>query len=214
MGNECYIDDERSSRPKQERPPSLRSLGTMDSAKVAQSDEAGPSRPVPRGASAQHPSEDEEMMEIPSTGLQFFEYRRRLFLAGLPLPATPSSSTHLPPTIIIPRRPPSPKPVPPALERETSQSVGRLEWLLKEEGNEEMQRVWDAGVGAVAKHLHAGKRLAKGLRLGLVIKVLKASWIQDGLWPVDSRTGRPSRPPDSPLIQGVELFPDGQETQR
>ncbi|WVF71490.1 hypothetical protein IAT40_006296 [Kwoniella sp. CBS 6097] len=168
-------------------------------------------------------AEDVEMIEIPSTGLEFFEYRRRLFLAGLPLPPSPitpsassfssSSSSAGPggpsPTIRIPKYLPPPKPAP-LRESVTSTAVKRLEELLQDEGNEEMQDTWDRGVGQVARHLHAGKKLARGLRLGLVIKILKASWIQDGLWPVDS-TGRPIKPPDSPIIEGIDLFPTAED---
>ncbi|WRT66408.1 uncharacterized protein IL334_003364 [Kwoniella shivajii] len=142
-------------------------------------------------------------IEIPSTGLEFFEYRRRLFLAGLPLPPNPTGQAR--DTIKIPIQPPDPIPSP---ERPfASPAVRRLEELLAEEGSEELQVNWERGVGMVAKSLHAGKRLARGLRLGLVIKILKASWIQDGLWPKDA-SGRPARPPNSPLIEGVELFGD------
>ncbi|WVQ99432.1 hypothetical protein IAU59_006567 [Kwoniella sp. CBS 9459] len=159
--------------------------------------------------------ESEEMIAIPSTGLEFFEYRRRLFLAGLPIPITTaaltpsssssSSSESSSSTIRIPKYLPPPKPAPPR-EAVSSPAVKRLEQLLGDEGSEEMQDSWDRGVGQVAKHLHAGKKLARGMRLGLAIKVLKASWIQDGLWPVDS-TGRPIKPPESPIIEGIDLFP-------
>ncbi|OCF40370.1 hypothetical protein I317_05805 [Kwoniella heveanensis CBS 569] len=158
-----------------------------------------------------------EMIEIPSTGLEFFEYRRRLFLAGLPLPPTPliplasssssssSSSAPTSPRMRIPKYLPPPKPAPFG-RGPTSAAARRLEELLADDGSEELQSNWDKGVGQVARHMHAGKKLAKGLRLGLVIKVLKASWIQDGLWPVDAR-GRPIKPPDSPIIEGIDLFP-------
>lgn len=60
----------------------------------------------------------------------------------------------------------------------------------------------------LAKNLHDGRKFTKGMRLGLVIKILIASWINDGFWPVDPLTGLPEKPPASPLIEGVDLFPE------
>ncbi|KAK6910046.1 hypothetical protein I203_104075 [Kwoniella mangroviensis CBS 8507] len=162
--------------------------------------EAGPSR-IPLGDTS---DTQQAMMEIPSTGLKFFEYRRRLFLAGLQLP-TPPANCDIPATYLVPA-PPDPLP---AINPSdvTSTAVQRLEDVLKEEGSEELQETWENGVGRIARSLHDGKRLARGLRLGLVIKILKASWIQDGLWPKDE-LGRPVKPPNSPIIEGVELFPE------
>ena len=45
----------------------------------------------------------------------------------------------------------------------------RLESLLEPEGSEESENVWQSGVGSVARGLAGGKRLARGLRLGLVV---------------------------------------------
>ncbi|WWC94228.1 hypothetical protein V866_001068 [Kwoniella sp. B9012] len=162
--------------------------------------EAGSSR-IPLGDTF---DSQQAMIEIPSTGLKFFEYRRRLFLAGLPLP-TPPANCEIPATYLVPA-PPDPLP---AIDPSdvTSSAVQRLEDVLKEEGSEELQETWENGVGRIARNLHDGKRLARGLRLGLVIKILKASWIQDGLWPKDE-LGRPVKPPNSPIIEGVELFPE------
>ncbi|WWC89286.1 uncharacterized protein L201_004207 [Kwoniella dendrophila CBS 6074] len=187
----------------------------------ANNGEAGPSRiPINDGSSLSvdrnGEEEEEEMVEIPSTGLEFFEYRRRLFLAGLPLPSQPQSSRHsincglklIPEKYIIPLNPPKPLPSPPMSET-TSSAVQKLEIILRDEGSEELKETWENGIERVAKSLHQGRKLAKGLRLGLVIKILKASWIQDGLWPKDE-FGRPAKPPNSPLIPGVELFPDGE----
>ncbi|WVW83951.1 hypothetical protein I302_105974 [Kwoniella bestiolae CBS 10118] len=164
--------------------------------------EAGPSR-LPAFRDTQQAGQ--EMIEIPSTGLQFFEYRRRLFLAGLPLPTQPPNGV-IPPTYLVPAHPPDPLP---ALQpaRVTSTAVKKLEDILREEGSEELQENWDAGVSRIARSLHDGKKLITGLRLGLVIKILKASWIQDGLWPKDE-LGRPVKPPNSPIVEGVELFPE------
>ncbi|RSH87297.1 hypothetical protein EHS25_003206 [Saitozyma podzolica] len=115
-----------------------------------------------------------ETMTIPSTGLEFFEYRRHLFLAGLPLPSTPTDlPTH----------------------------YTRLETLLAEPGAEETELAWRAGVGGVLGHLNGGKRLSKPLRLGLVIKILRAGWLREGIWPIDPLTSRAIKPPDSPLLE-------------
>ncbi|WVQ67621.1 uncharacterized protein L199_005824 [Kwoniella botswanensis] len=162
--------------------------------------EAGPSR-IPLGDTS---DAQQAMIEIPSTGIKFFEYRRRLFLAGFPLP-TPPPGGIIPPTYLVPA-PPDPLPAMNPSDV-TSSAVQRLENVLKEEGSEELQETWENGVGKIARSLHDGKRLARGLRLGLVIKILKASWIQDGLWP-KNELGRPVKPPNSPIIEGVELFPE------
>ncbi|KAK8864437.1 hypothetical protein IAR55_001686 [Kwoniella newhampshirensis] len=146
------------------------------------------------------------MVEIPSSGLEFFEYRRRLFLAGLPPPSTPTTQ-RLPPAYLVSRNLPDSLTPPRQTDKDTPTAVKRLEQVLSQDGAEELQETWDAGVGSVARSLHGGKRLAKGLKLGLVIKILRASWIQEGLWPIDPKTRQPLKPPDSPLIQGTDLFP-------
>jgi hypothetical protein len=98
-------------------------------------------------------------------GLEFFEYRRHLFLAGLPLPSTPT--TNLPTHYTVPL--PLPSPLPPKPYHPTSSAVERLETLLAEPGAEETELAWRAGVGGVLGHLKGGKRLSKPLRLGLVV---------------------------------------------
>jgi len=101
-----------------------------------------------------------------TTGLQFFEYQRRLFLAGLPLPVPP---TTLPARYTIPL--PLPDPVPPKPHAPPpSSAVGRLEALLSEPGSEETEAAWKAGVEGVNRQLTDRKRLARPLRLGLVVR--------------------------------------------
>nr|XP_031863299.1 uncharacterized protein CI109_001174 [Kwoniella shandongensis]KAA5530371.1 hypothetical protein CI109_001174 [Kwoniella shandongensis] len=174
---------------------------------TANTTEAGPSRrPATGPTSAGDEILADDMIEIPSSGLEFFEYRRRLFLAGLSSPSTPTTST-LPPTYLVSGNLPPPAVIPPNRDRDTPTAVKRLEEVLSVDGAEELQETWDQGVGSVARSLHGGKRLAKGLKLGLVIKILRASWIQEGLWPIDPRTRQPLKPPDSPLIEGTDLFP-------
>ncbi|WWC62005.1 uncharacterized protein I303_104592 [Kwoniella dejecticola CBS 10117] len=186
--------------------------------------EAGPSRLRTKARPNFRSEQEGEMIEIPSTGVEFFEYRRRLFLAGLPLPIPRPINSNLkhptinsmPSTIHIPSTPPEPLPRPTNPTSSNSSAVQRIEDLLALEGSEELQSTWVAGIDKVASQLHAGKRLSRGLRLGLVIKILKASWIQDGLWPKDD-DGRPVKPPESPIIPGVELFPEteiGQDDRR
>ncbi|WWC70026.1 uncharacterized protein I206_103970 [Kwoniella pini CBS 10737] len=166
--------------------------------------EAGPSFLRKEQNMVKPEEKEEEMIEIPSTGIEFFEYRRRLFLAGLPLPI--NTKNIIPSYYIIPKILPDPLPIPTNRIQNTSNAIKRIENILSEEGSEELQSNWQAGIDKVATQLHAGKRLSNGLRLGLVIKILKASWIQDGLWPKDEY-GRPIKPPDSPIIKGVDLFP-------
>lgn len=97
-------------------------------------------------------------------GIEFFEYRRRLFLAGQPLPVIPTN----PPsnyTISLPL----PEPIPPVPFRPNpSSAVGRLEALLSEEGAEETEAAWKV-IEVVHQKLMDRKRLAKPLRLGLVV---------------------------------------------
>ncbi|KAL7421640.1 hypothetical protein Q5752_003409 [Cryptotrichosporon argae] len=133
-----------------------------------------------------------ETITIASTGLDFFSYRRALFLAGLPLPeitsAPPPTYTLLPAPAARPAIPHAPGPT----------LVGRLETLLAADGGVESDDAWDMGVRDVVRSLNEGRKLSRGLRLGLIIKVLRASWIRDGTWPIDPQTSRALRPPDSP----------------
>lgn len=150
------------------------------------------------------------MLYVLLLGVEFFEYRRRLFFAGLSAPETPSteplpshyfvspllplqtSASTLTSSPSRPRSDPMAQPsqaVPAAgasavngkgRETETSQAhqhhdqrlrpfQERLEAMLSVPGAEELQETWVAGVGAVARGLHDGKRLTKPLRLGLVV---------------------------------------------
>lgn len=53
----------------------------------------------------------------------------------------------------------------------------KLEKLLREEGAEETVDAWISGLAGVHARLDGGKKLSKPLKLGLVIKVLKAGEI-------------------------------------
>ncbi|WVQ72456.1 hypothetical protein IAR50_002008 [Cryptococcus sp. DSM 104548] len=148
-----------------------------------------------------------DTVRIPSSGLEFFEYRRRLFLAGLPAPSTPTDQP-LPDFYEVPKGLPEPLPIP-IRTQPSNASMARVEAALSQEGVEYSNEMWESGVRQLAEKLHEGRKFTKGMRLSLVIKILIASWISDGLWPINPRTGLAERPPESPLIEGVELFPDG-----
>lgn len=150
--------------------------------------EAGPSRQY-----AEIPSYGKRANQLAvdtpnNSGPQFFEYRRRLFLANLPLPepyqspalpskggSRPSSahSNHLKSKYRIPIPLPDPLPAHPNAPSPNS-SAGKLEALLADEAAEETLAVWKGGLGVVHAKLTSGKTLTRPLRLGLVIKVLKA----------------------------------------
>ncbi|WVO16170.1 hypothetical protein L204_103840 [Cryptococcus depauperatus] len=151
-----------------------------------------------------------EMMDIPSTGLEFFEYRRRLFLAGFPIPTTPTTQT-LPEKYKVPKQPPDPLPV--SVRRDVHPSILRIDRALSEEGAIGSKELWESGVRDLACKLHNGRKFTKGMRLGLVIKILISSWISEGLWPLDPITNAPEQPPASPIIEGVDLFPELQGQQ-
>nr|ODN88231.1 hypothetical protein L203_02839 [Cryptococcus depauperatus CBS 7841] len=172
-----------------------------------------------------------EMMDIPSTGLEFFEYRRRLFLAGFPIPTTPTTQT-LPEKYKVPKQPPDPLPV--SVRRDLHPSILRIDRALSEEGAIGSKELWESGVRDLACKLHNGRKFTKGMRLGLVasipewldllkrladegiitkIKILISSWISEGLWPLDPITNAPEQPPASPIIKGVDLFPELQGQQ-
>lgn len=106
-------------------------------------------------------------------GTEFFEYRRRLFLANLPLPNASTSRAATEPSYRIPLPLPDPIPSPPNVPAFHT-SIGRLEALLSEEGAEETMAVWTGGLAMVHEKLTSGRKLSRPLRLGLVIKVLKA----------------------------------------
>lgn len=154
---------------------------------TAASAEAGPSRPTrvafTSSASAQSHGEptNDDLIDIPSTGesilssiaewklilpgLDFFHYRRALFLAAAPLPPNPSSRAELPSTYTVTRPPPALPPIRPAKHK----NVERLEKLLKPPGAEESYEVWEKGIRGIWQSLDSGKHLKHGLRLGLVV---------------------------------------------
>lgn len=107
-----------------------------------------------------------------SPGPEYFEYRRRLFLAGLPFPSPPTSTR--PESYVVPLPLPEPLPPPPHRVASPESSLGKLEALLAIDGAEETSDAWRAGLAGVHARLEGGKRLNKPLKLGLVIKVLKA----------------------------------------
>jgi hypothetical protein len=113
----------------------------------------------------------------------------------------------------------------------TSGSAGKLEALLQEQGSEETQAAWVGGLAGVHSRLDGCKKLSRPLRLGLVIKVLKAGtcpatrltrlvrgpavadllgWIKDGTWPTDPKTQRAAKPPSSPSLSAHKLSQNSQ----
>ncbi|RSH83381.1 uncharacterized protein EHS24_007061 [Apiotrichum porosum] len=153
-----------------------------------------------------------QTIEIPSTGLEYWEYRRACFLAGQPWPGPRTRAPDAPiPVPAIPEAytvPPAPEPVASVpYTPSPSSSIGRLEALLGAFGAEESDIAWNGGVGGVARNLSGGKRLAKGLRLGLVIKVLRAGWLRDGTWPLDPLTARAVVAPASPEVAPSRAAP-------
>ncbi|KAK1924284.1 hypothetical protein DB88DRAFT_275956 [Papiliotrema laurentii] len=167
---------------------------------------AGPSRSRdPRATREPQVDSSGQTKQIPSYGLPFFEYRRSLFLAGQPIPTPPSP---LPDTYTVPIDYPKPVPYTPR-PCDPDSAIGRLETLLREPGAEETEKAWRSGVGGVHDHLTNKRRFTKPIRLGLVIKVLRAGWIKDGTWPIDPRTNRAIKPPsDSPSPEPLELAPE------
>ena len=105
-------------------------------------------------------------------GLAYFEYRRHLFLAGLSPPEArldrPLSQQYVIPAEL-------PEPLLPPANRPPDISVERLEKLLLKPGAIESEKAWGAGIGGVYKSLIEGKKLARPLRLGLVVRT-------DTLW--------------------------------
>ena len=101
------------------------------------------------------------------SGVDFFEYRRALFLANqLPSefpPYIPDTFLRIP-TVL-------PEPLPPlAPTHEPTSAVGRLERLISATPRgEETDAAWKAGIENVFRQLNAGKKLAGGVRLGLVV---------------------------------------------
>ncbi|KLT40934.1 hypothetical protein CC85DRAFT_329495 [Cutaneotrichosporon oleaginosum] len=188
-----------------------------------------------RGGSGSGPSS----ITVPSTGPEFFEYRRACFLAGAPLPVVSSSSPaslpnsgaastsavppprasyNPPPTYTLPP-PPAPAPSVPYAPSSSS-AVGRLEALLanfntpSDDMHDPAAVAWHGGVSSVHRSLTGSKRLSKGLRLGLVIRILRAGWIKDGTWPCED--GVPVDPPSSPELGPVKeiRYPPPHENRR
>ncbi|KAI5451879.1 hypothetical protein NCC49_001181 [Naganishia albida] len=94
-------------------------------------------------------------------------------------------------------------------------SLERLEALLAEPGAEESEKLWrQGGLEAVWRMLTGSKTLKQPMRLGLVIRILKAGWIRDGTWPSSlAKDGKSRRameatmddpffdsPPGSPVV--------------
>lgn len=103
------------------------------------------------------------------SGPEFFEYRRRLFLAGLPLPSPPRHRP-LPDTITIPYPFPEPLPSMP-YDPSPKSSIGKLEAVFDQDGAEDRVETWNSLQG-ILRNLTAGKALTRPLRLGLIVRPL------------------------------------------
>lgn len=69
-------------------------------------------------------------------------------------------------------------------------NMARLELLLQRPGVEELDSTWrDAGLEVVWRMFNQGKVLKEGMKLGVLVKILRASWIRDGTWPSTKTTG-------------------------
>lgn len=113
-------------------------------------------------------------------------------------------------------------PIPPG--KAGNDALDRLEALLSPPGAEELDQVWKQGkLGQVWQFIMDGKPMKRGIRLGLLIKILRAGWIRDGTWPRSyTRQGADRRqleslqndpffasPPRSP--EGLDLPAQGEQ---
>lgn len=128
----------------------------------------GPSRTPPRSVEVPSFGKPTDVLSRDTgsfPGLEYFEYRRRLFLAGQPIPPLPKK---LPATYTVPM--PLPEPVPPLPRASAPNSaVGRLESLLSVDGDVQDDIAWKAGIATVHRCLTEKRKLARPLRLGLVV---------------------------------------------
>ncbi|ORX36565.1 hypothetical protein BD324DRAFT_452149 [Kockovaella imperatae] len=143
------------------------------------------------------PKADAQMTNIPSYGVDFFEHRRKLWLAGKAYPQPTSSE--LPLTYTVTAMDPQPKSFVKSISRETP-SIQRLDRLLQNERAIGDKSTWDNGVSRVWSMLDCGRHLSTPIPLNLVIKVLRCSWVRDGTWTIDPVTKRPAVPPESPPL--------------
>lgn len=102
------------------------------------------------------------------SGLAYFEYRRHLFLAGL-APPTTLLDQPLPEYYVVAAELPEPLPLP-ANRPTPDLSIGRIEKLLVTPGAIESEDVWRNGIRGVYRSLSSGKKLARPLSLGLVVR--------------------------------------------
>lgn len=132
-------------------------------------------------------------------GPDLFERRRKLWLSGrlyadqTPVPTSSNASSS-----------------------EPLSNMARLELLLQRPGVEELDSTWrDAGLEVVWRMFNQGKILKEGMKLSVLVKILRASWIRDGTWPSTKTTnGRRALqaladdpffddPPDAPRAQST-----------
>ncbi|KAG8846166.1 hypothetical protein FRB96_002065 [Tulasnella sp. 330] len=119
-------------------------------------------------------------IRIPTSGQALYEYRRAQWLR-------PTSSRVAAVGSIT-------------LEDErVSRSHARLEAIVNQQGVEEDDGVWRQYLSAVHESLVGGKRLKKGIKLNIAVKILKAGWLRDGTWDTAAAAsfGAPSNGPST-----------------
>lgn len=127
--------------------------------------------------------------EPPTWGPAYFEIRRNLwrtghlYLSQNPVPPNQpvEPSTTLTSALALSASTSTSSSQPP---KRPLTSLERLEISLAKPHAEESEEIWKkGGLKDIYKCLNDGKKLAKGMRLGLVIKILRAGWLHDGTWP-------------------------------
>jgi len=130
-----------------------------------------PADPTWRGTRREHdmsgPAPAAEEGDAARAQVDLWEARRRAWL-------TPPASVGA--TSSAPAVPPRPRQHP---------GRRRLEELLSVDGAEEDASVWSQ-ISAVASRLARGSSLNAPLPLGIVVKLLRGTWIREGLWPTNA----------------------------
>ncbi|KAG9012259.1 hypothetical protein FRB94_006289 [Tulasnella sp. JGI-2019a] len=102
---------------------------------------------------------------IPTSGPQLYEYRRAQWLqptsSGVVAASASASGSE---------------------DMRVSKSHARLEAIVNQQGVEEDEGIWKQYLSAVHESLVGGKRLKKGIKLNLAVKILRAGWLRDGTW--------------------------------
>ncbi|KAF8759591.1 20S proteasome subunit beta 3 [Rhizoctonia solani] len=142
-----------------------------------------PNDPIQAPFSGQTGSSTEPIS--PTSGPEFFELRRRQWLAAQPSTTSDQSS----------------RPAP------DSSSHARLEAIVTSPGYEFDDAIWETYLKNVNDRLKAGITLRRPLPLWIVIRVLRAGWMRDGTWygpspspagPIETSSAMPETPALTP----------------